>query len=318
MRIKDSYHSFLTGIVLLIPSLTSCINDDLISCQPLGAAIKVVVADIPGIDPVNGDDIEHIRLYVFDKDDRFVAETQGKLNETIQLLYPKAATPFHVIAIGNAHAGQSLTALKEGDCSTSGTISLLRGSAFKGFPVYTLPDDLFRGEIITAPSKEEVVERNKTYDLPIRRIVSGISIKISGLQQYVQTEDTDFSIIIRSPYHRIGFDGSPQASTRAEEAGAGEEEEISVHWVRTGTFDPVNKDYEAPLSRILSSAEGEEVQIGIYHAQEHIHSVTADNQGQQLKAINGKRLEVFIDFSGDVEVSITQSPWDKDTVGKEF
>jgi hypothetical protein len=75
---------------------------------------------------------------------------------------------------------------------------------------------------------------------------------------------------------------------------------------------------ELPATRILSSAEGENVSISIYHGTKPVYTVAHDSEGKPLKAINGKLLEVWINFTGQVNVSIKSSPWGEETIWKEF
>ncbi|MDR1918947.1 MAG: FimB/Mfa2 family fimbrial subunit [Tannerellaceae bacterium] len=263
-------------------------------CKRTLPGIKLVVAAIPGIDLIDPDDVKDVDLFVFDENKQFIATEKAKMNELVYLSYPTAGKQLYVVAIANALSKQSLVVPKLGEGLSAGYISLSKEAVFEGMQLYASPDDLFRGElnIDTEEAKTE------PYELPLRRIVSSVSLKVTGWQEYLQTESADYSAFIGSPYNTIDFRGGLFMLTRASDS-------------------PVNTAIQG-LTRLLSSAEGENVSICLYQGRKHIHTVSTDSEGKPLKAINGKLLEVWIDFSGQLNVSIKYSQWGKETVWKEF
>jgi hypothetical protein len=295
-----------TGLALLLPFLTACINDDLSDCRKPLQGIRLVVATIPGIDVVHPGDIKEVSLYVFDEDRRFLATEKAAMNELVYLSYPEAGKQLYVVAIANALTGQTLASPQPGDGVRSGTLALNKTSVFDGMQLYASPDDLFRGEL----SVDTEEEKTEPYELPLRRIVSSVSLKVKGLQEYLQTESTDFSALIGSPYNTVDFSGTPSMLTRAANA--------PVNTSAQGTFNPGSRLFELPATRILSSDKGEDVGIRLYHGTKLVHTVSTDSEGKPIQAVNGKLLEVWIDFAGQVNVSVRHSQWGKETVWKEF
>jgi hypothetical protein len=295
-----------TLLTLLLPLLMSCINDDLNSCRKLLPGIKILVANIPGMDVVNPADIKEVNLYVFDVNKNLISTEKAVMNELVYLTYPKVGKHLYVVAIANTLSEQTLTIPKTGENVGVGTISLKKTSVLDGIQLYAPPDDLFRGELSIN------VEEKKTapYELPLRRIVSSVSIKIKGLQDYLQTDSANFSALIGSPYNTVGFNGQLSMQTRAAAS--------PVNTPARGKLNTESGVCELPATRILSSAEGENVSISIYHGTKPVYTATHDSEGNPLKAINGKLLEVWINFTGQVDVSIKSSPWGEETIWKEF
>ncbi|MDR1939113.1 MAG: FimB/Mfa2 family fimbrial subunit [Tannerellaceae bacterium] len=309
MKIKFLHPGCLkkaAGLTLLLPFIMSCINEDLSSCKRTLPGIKLVVAAIPGIDVINPDDVKEVDLFVFDENKNFIATEKAVMNELVYLSYPTAGKQLYVVAIANALSKQTLAVPKAGEGMDAGHIALTRESIFDGMQLYASPDDLFRGEL-SIDTKEAKTE---PYELPLHRIVSSVSLKVKGLQEYLQAENTEFSALVGSPYNTVDFNGGLFMLTRATGS--------PVNTAIQGKQNTKSGMMELPVTRILSSAEGENVNICLYQGTKRIHTVSSDSEGKPLKAINGKLLEVWIDFTGQVNVSVRYSQWGKETVWKEF
>jgi hypothetical protein len=293
----------------LLPFILSCINEDLSACKKPLPGIRLVAAVIPGIELIQAGDIGEVELFIFDENKRFMATEKAVINEQVYLSYPEAGKHLYVVAIANAMASsqQSLTSLKTGEPMDSAKISLHKEAVFDGRQLYAPPTDLFHGElrIDTEDRKTEL------YELPLRRIVSAVSLKVKGLRDYLQTDEADWSVLIGSPYNTIGFS---EARPRLTRTGT----DPAVYTALKGERLLGSAIAELPLTRILSSAEGENLSLRLYHGTKLIHTLASDSEGKPLKAVNGKLLEIWIDLSGSVSIAVRNSPWGKVTVWKEF
>lgn len=301
-----------TIIVLSAIFTTGCVNENWSDCFP--PTITVTLEAVEGHDRIEPAEVDHIWLHIFEAGG-------GKLLDRIHLQpdqigvpqvidYPNAGE-LKVVAVVNCMDRTLLSDLSAGSHISSGAVGLVSaGADYQGKPHYETCDDLMWGE--TTVRNDSRGESENTV-LPIKRIVAGIYIRISGLDNIPGLDLGGMQVALGAKYNSFGFTGSPGfAATRSDGP--------NLYHVPGSGCNPQNANViEAPayaegedqFFRILSTDDGSEVGISIFNGAAHFGTVTRDKDDNPLTARNGK-LNVFeLDFddSGQVEVSVSQAKW---------
>lgn len=291
------------SFILLFPFIFSgCIKDSLNDCF-IFPSLRVIAVAPEGTIPVNPTDIQSLILYVFDKDGRFITTMPATINQTVELNFPQE-TALQIVALANAGTtNETVTDFITGNLISNGSINLKKLQDYLSMAVYTSPSDLFWGQVDVVNDRQS----GKTTILEIKRIVSSVTVKIRGLKEFLQTTDNNFKVVVETLYNKVDFDGVP--------SGTG-----TNYLPQGGTFILVNNisQYEIPSFNILSSQQGTNIKVKIYHNDTLIDIISTDQQGNPLIAYNGIQCEVRINYSGILTVTIINAEWGEVLIWKDF
>lgn len=281
--------SLVTAFVIM-----GCTKEDLSQCTPDTYRLIVKAYDAQGAE-LTAEIVKEVTLYVFDKDKQFLGvHTDAKLNESIELNYPNHEL-LTVVAWGNGMQGhQTMPSLAIGDKMEMAFVSLLQTKATMA--TMQSPDDLFHGAINL--TKENIKTEN---NIPIYRKTSGISITARKLKQYANANDENFTYVLRQTANKINFEG--------KEAG-----EFSAY-TPEASFDN-KQEFVAPIFNILTTSS--DIEVDIFHGDIRVATILKDPSGETLNVEAGKTLNILIDFTGDISVSVSVTDWGVQQVWKEF
>ena len=285
-------------MLLLLPFMVSgCIKDNMDDCYKFPAILALAEATVGGT-PVNLQDVQDVVLYIFDQDGKFLDRIVVSINERTELDYPDA-TNLTIVGFANvSETNELITQLTLDSYEQDGKITLKKLQDYLSQPIYNSPSDIFWGEIDILNDRKA----GETTTLSVKRIVSGVNVKIRGIKEYVSATDEDFRIVVSTDYNAVNFEGD------AERGGAN-------YMPAGGTFSSQSpSQLDIPTFRILSTLQGSPVTVKIYYKNVLVDTVTKDSDGNPLIAYNGKLLEVRINYIGHVTVTIRTSEWDKESI----
>lgn len=279
--------------VLLFMAFVSvnCTKEDLSGCKP-GFPLQVKAFDADD-NEVGTETVKDVTLYVFDKDKAFLDTREVILSEYITLDYPDHEH-LTVVAWGNSRQGQqTMPALEEGDPLETAFVSLIQTRTI--LPVVGSPDDLFYGTMdIQAGETSAKV-------LPVRRKTSGVVVTARYLREFVGSAEGEFRYVLRKSTDKLDFYGKPNGT--------------DVSYSPDAAFDNTG-DFVSSIFNILSTDA--DIKIDIYHRGVLKTTIISDSEGKPLRAVEGRLLNVFVNFKGDVSVDVKVTDWGKKEIWKEF
>ncbi|MEG2856492.1 FimB/Mfa2 family fimbrial subunit [Bacteroides sp.] len=283
------YISLVTVFVM-----SGCTKEDLSSCASESYTLAISAVDIEGGE-LTAETVKEVMLYVFDENNQYLGvHTGAQIGKKVALSYPKHEK-LTIVAWGNGATGhQTMPTLTVGDNIETAFVSLIQTRA--ALPIAQSPDDLFYGSIIL--NKENLQVGNT---IPIRRKTASVIITARKLKQYVSATDDDFSYVLRKSTNKLDFYGKPNGT--------------DVSYRPEAVFDNT-RQFVSPIFNIFSTTTN--IEIDIYHGSVLIATVVGDSDGKPFKAVEGKLLNVLIDFSSDVSVSVSVTGWGKQQIWKEF
>lgn len=272
--------------------------------------VDVHVVDVEGEDITDQGVIENLSLFVFDHDKLFLRRLDTRIGESLRLYFPDQDL-IHVVSWGNLSATcmelteltpgvpmhQAMVRLKDHPLPQNTTIQ--GGTRAQTRGIAMTPDDLFY-------SYDEISLRTgaqTSYTLQMTRSVAAMSITMRNLQSYANRYDDNYSLVVRETYNAIDFYGRLTGD--------------KVGYVPATSFND-KKELTAPLFNLLPSHAEGVIEIDIYHGEELITTVKNDNDGQTLKALQGKVLNVLVDFRMNVSVTVSVTPWGVTEIPKDF
>lgn len=244
---------------------------------------------------LDSETIKDITLYVFDRDGQFIrAHTEHVVNHSVEFNYPDHDR-LTVVAWGNgAQGSQSLPTLNVGDKIEEAFVTLSRTRA--SMATIQSPDDLTHGLI-------ELTKENQNVEavLSMSRKTSGVSLTARELKQYANASDDNFSYVLRQTGHQLDFFGN--------ESG-----ELSAYTPQA-SFDG-NGDFAAPIFNILTTSS--DIEVDILHGDILVATILKTPDGKPLRVEPGKTLNIMVDFTGDISVSVSLTPWGEGQIWKDF
>lgn len=294
MQHNKSRNSFglLLSVLVAVFVFTGCIKEDLSRCYQPEFSLQVKAFDADG-NEVGTKAVEDIMLYIFDKDKIFLDSCETALQEFVTLDYPghEALT---VVAWGNGRQGnQMMPALRKGDHLETAFVSLIQTKTI--LPVAGSPDDLFYGSIDIQASETSAKV------LPIKRKTSGVVVTARHLREYVGDTDGEFRYVLHKSSDKLDFYGKPNGTDISHRPDA--------------AFDKAG-DFVSSVFNILSTDN--DIKIDIYHRNVLKTTIVSDNQGKPLRAVEGRLLNVFVNFRGSVSVNVKVTDWDMKEIWKDF
>ncbi len=325
MKRKYTYRNCLKavpGMMFCLAAFASChlISDDYSNCPP-GVAVKVTVRAATGVPgEITETDIQNVMLYVFDDAETLLEIIPTEIGKTEYLDYIGWGR-LHAVAVANLGSAVRITAAEPGKTKLSDIrIALLKENQPDELDgvIHRCADDLFWGSV-------DIENKNMYEDvtLPVKRVVAGVYVRISGLKRYVgnfAAQASDFHVVLGVQHNTLDFRGQPSFATRA----VGD-----VNHMLTGSFRIVGGwEYlelpiqEAPYSstgfeKIMATDDGMPVSVAIHYNGTLLPCgrLTADKTGNPLSLKNGLLNTIEIDFTGSdpdlgfVTVTITALNW---------
>lgn len=273
--------------------LTSCTKEDLSEC-PASYNLTIKAFDTDNADITNTDAVKEVSLYLFDASKNYLAIQSAPIGKTVELNHPEHEQ-LYVVAWGNSMGGnQMMPTFKVGDKLETAFVSLNKTKA--SLPTVQSPDDLFYGAVELTKESQNIEK-----ELPIRRRTSSVMITAHKLKEFASASDNDFSYILRKSTDKLDFYGKPNGT--------------DVSYRPAAAFDHTGQ-FKSPIFNILSTSTP--IEIDIYHGSVLIATVIGDSKGNPFKAVEGKLLNILIDFSLEVSVTVTITDWGKQEIWKEF
>lgn len=307
MEKNYTYYTYWKVLYSCFPFIFSilfsgCIKENLDNCLVF-PSVRVVTVSPEGTTPANADDIKNLVLYIFDEEGRFLNTMPATLNKTIELDFPQE-NKLNIVAIANVQTdNETITDFIEGDLITNGSINLKKLQDYLTNVIYVSPSDLFLGQVDVVNNRQS----GKTTILEIKRIVSSMTIKIRGLKEYIQATDNNFKVVVETQYNKVDFYAVPSGSNTNYLL-----EDATLIWVNNIS------QYEIPSFNLLSSPEGTEVKIRIYHNDTLIDVISTDQEGNPLIAYNGIQSEIRINYGGSIIITLISAKWGEILIWKDF
>lgn len=277
----------LMAVTTLLSGLMwSCIKDKSDDCY---TSYQLVVKTVEA-DSVGKGDIGEVILFVFDKEQKYLGSLKTNIDEITELPYP-SNDQLYIIAWGNTAGGnQSLFNPTSGNPPEGVTLELKKNGS------YTIsPNDLFQGA--------KAIDQNTSTPRPdilyIKRKVANVTIIAKGLQAHQNTTDQNFTYVVRGTNDALDLNGRL----------TGEETNVQP----TATFNTMG-EFNAPAFSVFPSNH---LAIDIYKGDQLVYSVDKDDAGNPFAVPEGKKLTIIIDFSGNVNVTITLTDWEEKDVVNE-
>lgn len=276
-------------------ALASCIKEDLSQCgTSTSYKLKIKASDADNIDITHTDAVKEVKLYVFDDSRNYLETHNATIGEVVELNYP-SHDKLHVVAWGNtANDNQRIPNLNPGEHFNTAFVSLHKTKAT--IPIAQSPDDLFHEDI-------ELIKENITEveDITIRRKTSSVIITARKLKEFASTTDNNFSYRLRETRDKLDFYGKLNGN--------------NVHYCPDAAFDN-NELFVSSIFNILPATSN--IEIDIYHGSVLKAIIVADGDGKPFKAVEGKLLNVLINFEANISVEVTVTDWGKKHIWKEF
>lgn len=296
------YSKFRNSLGVLVTVLVTafvaagCIKEDLTGCYEPKFTLQVRAFDADGKE-VGSETVKDVTLYIFDENKKFIDSRQVTLWESVILDYPDHDT-LTLVAWGNCKQGhQTMPALQKGDYLETAFVSLIQTQARKIslIPEAGSPDDLFHG-IVNITTDDASGKQ-----LDIRRKTSGVVITTRYLKEYVGTTEGEFSYSLRKSSDKLDFYGKPNG--------------MDISYCPDASFNGTD-DFVSSIFNILPTDA--DIKIDIFHQDVLQTTIVSDNQGRPIRAVEGRLLNVFINFKGNISVSVSVTRWGEKEIWKEF
>ena len=302
MKKEYVQYNLLKRLCLAVASLlvfSGCIKDNINYCTY--PSIRVVAVAPVGADPIDPHDVQQVVFYVFDQNEKFIDKFTAPLNVCVRLNYPDERN-LYVVGLANVDDASVLVSrLCPGAPMSDGLVSLKQLHDYLSQPIYASASDLFLGEMCITNS----LTSEKTFDLPMKRMVAGVNVKIRGLKEFAHTSDEDFRVVVSTDHNAFDFYGNLFGA--------------NTNYLPGGMFlSHTPSRYETSGFNIIAEPKGPPITIKIYHGNKLIDTINADSDGNLLTARNGWILEVRIDYIGSVKVTIINAQWGVESVWKDF
>lgn len=296
------YSKFRNSLGVLVTVLVTafvvagCIKEDLTGCYEPKFTLQVRAFDADGKE-VGSETVKDVTLYIFDENKKFIDFCQVTLWESVILDYPDHDT-LTLVAWGNCKQGhQTMPALQKGDYLETAFVSLIQTQPRKIslIPEAGSPDDLFHG-IVNITTNDASGKQ-----LDIRRKTSGVVITTRYLKEYVGTTEGEFSYSLRKSADKLDFYGKPNG--------------MDISYCPDASFNGTD-DFVSSIFNILPTDA--DIKIDIFHQDVLQTTIVSDNQGHPIRAVEGRLLNVFINFKGNISVSVSVTRWGEKEIWKEF
>lgn len=305
---------FYLALLLASAVLTGCIKEKGSDYCPTAAHYLIVRSfDADNKEITGTGAVREVVLYVFDNKGAYTGKIIASENERVPLNYPEGSQ-LTIVGWGNSQSGkQVMPQLAPGTPIDQAVVTLVENSSqpivapigSKASPEISSysasPDDLFWGMSPIALNSIEG-QTEVGHELDIKRKVASMSVVIKGLQEWAGTSDTDFSIVINGTRKSIDFKGNKVGDPTL---------------YLQQLLKNENGQFVTGIFNTFPSADTQ-ITIDIYKGNEKIYTVTTDGDNKPFVLDEGRLLNVFIDFTRNVGVSVTVTEWGKVDINQDF
>ena len=299
-------------------ALSGCVNEDWTDCNL--PTIRITAPLFAGHDPIAPTDVRQVTAYVFDDAGKALLEVIPSRLGAVHTLNHPGRGRLYVMAVANCLDRVSVTDMKPGHRLSAASVDLQPLASDGAF--YDTSDDLMWGEAVVANHTAGAAEH---VDLPIRRVVAGIFIRVRGLANKTSASLDDVYVAMGTQYNTFSFRGEP-GWTGMKAAGDVMHRPVSGRNPADRSVieapDPAGAE---PSFSVLSTDAGREVSISVGDPSGTIATVThqADDNGvmHPLMAKNGMLniFELTFAADGSVGVKVEQARWgERPPIDKEF
>ncbi|MDO4695661.1 FimB/Mfa2 family fimbrial subunit [Porphyromonas sp.] len=292
-----TFKVLLSGVILGMLSLTSCIKEDNSDCpRPFSIYLKALDADDKDI-TANGDVKNAVVFIINDQGDVIktlkMTEEQIKSRVPIEVEFQYGQKgSVRVSAWGNIN--EQIGFPNPASIKHVDEIKATLKSAGEGLSMQ--PSDLFQGEIV-APIVTGGLEPSGNHVVEIRRKTAQVSMTAVGLKQWNSNKEGKYSFILRKVQSLYDNKG----------AFGGTETGISVD----GTTDADGVMTKTGLFRAFPPKNSEAYVVDILFNGTVIHSASVGKDGKPFVPTLGKVLNIVIDFYSSISVSVVITDWDE-------
>lgn len=280
---------YIPVLIVSILMTQSCIREDLQCAANASITVTVRIADGSGSTD-DGSIINNIVLYIFDENEKILETRETQLDKAEVLSYPNAEK-LTVVAWCNTLSGSvNVTSFDNNERLGNGMISL-KEVASSG--IYQIPDDIFYGS--------RQVINNRQIDehaiLYVTRVVGSMNITVRNLKKYAGFDDNNYSFIVGTTPINIDFTG------RYSGGGAS--------FIPPAAFNAQN-EFITNTFRLFPSAD-EQFSVKILHDDTLVDEVLTDNDGNPLRIVTNKTLNLLIDYTdlSNISVAIKTTEWNE-------
>lgn len=289
---------YFLGLLLCICSCS--VEEDMEDCD-FTAKVRAV---LPGT-RFDNLKVDKVTFYVFNSAGTLLETRQSELNKIEEFFYPyEGELSVYVLANDKDGINETVNAapggIYEGSCVNLIEIAPTTGVPNQNYAVYNHPSDLLLGDE-SAPNS--ILNPNHVTDVPIHLIVGSACITMRKAKEYFNATSDDFSFLILPRYHCVNFDRTTVGDIIAMKPA--------------GSFVKAD-EYEVAPFRFFSSTHGEPIAVYVFHEGTLVDTITTDRYGEPLVSYNGKLLDMLIDYSGNLTVSVQIMPWGEKYTWKEF
>ena len=232
-----------------------------------------------------------------------------------ELLYYPRATKLNIVATANIDPGQmDLTPVTVGTTKIDEVEAILRQAGnYLSHNYYSYPADIFSGKLTI-----DNVDTQGTVDLPIRRLVSAVMVRIKGLKEHIDAPaatDDDFVVILSTQYNKVNFHGQAGLSTRSDCPVPDKLTGISrrAYGKEYHEFPGQTSGDRTDYVRIISTYEGSAVTVGVYYKDQPVAGtpITTYSDGSPIMVVHDQLNVIVIYFQSvaGCNVQLRIAPW---------
>lgn len=293
-RFKNTKLPFYIFFLMFI--FSGCIKDDLSDCPK--TAYRLVVLSDPN-DDVLLRTTPKVVLFIFDESNHLIDYRNTSPGIVMELNYT-GHNKLNAVAWANIDNQINVSTWKSQMPLEKAKIQLTDRPDLSDGKYALSPSDLFFG------SKALDMSMN-TQEQPdiliINRKVAAVRIVAKHLKEYTGTTDSDFTYRVKGSKNTFDFNGNLTGDDRG--------------YLPECSFNDKN-ELLAPAFLVFPSQTGKNVSVDIYKESNLIYTIDMDNKGLPLKTEAGKLLDIVVDFSSEVNVSIAIKDWGTTDINQEF
>jgi|WetSurMetagenome_2_1015567.scaffolds.fasta_scaffold35882_3 hypothetical protein len=280
--------------VLLFPLLLlgGCVLENMGDCTQYKLTVKIVGAD--GYELPSGT-VDTVNVYLFDKTG-FVRMVQTDKDNDFIFGYDKD-DELTLVTWGNLKKDSLLVpTLTKGENPEEVLVQLRE---LEGYDLSST--DLFyarytvHGDSVVPALLRSTSASSDTITLSLERMVASLSITGKYMSERFGTDTAGYRFVVRSAKNALNFLGVPAGDTAS---------------YVPGTSMNTDGQLVTPVIRVLPTLTDETLVVDLYRGSTLLYSTTTDSEGNALRAIAGKQLNVTLDFRYSfVRVTVTVTPW---------
>lgn len=278
------------GFAFLLTTLLlcGCVSEDTEECY---GGVNITVRIDPATSNLGAAEagIRDAVLYVFDNKDRFLERRETVLNQEEIFWYPDAGKLTVVGWANQASGPYTVAGLEPGALRNS---LLLRLQTSRAVVASQAPSDLFYGE--TTLRNQTGSSTTEYKEIQVSRRTGMMTITVRGLQQYTQTDDTDYTVVVGPTHNAIDFQGEHR-------------EPEAMHTPRI-SFN-ASGELVVPLFNLMPTG-GTQLKIAIYHKELGlVYETQTDKDRNPITVVADRTENILIDLRAGISVFVERTLW---------